>query len=61
VFFWVIGLCGVSASVSASVECEPERIVIIDSLLDLEHGGDTDVPSIVINTTALGLKVELRC
>jgi hypothetical protein len=34
---------GMSASVSASVECEHEHIVIIDSLLDLhEHGGDTD-------------------
>ena len=45
-----------SASVSASVECEHEHIVIIDSLLDLhEHGGDTGGPTIVSNTTALGL------
>jgi hypothetical protein len=52
---------GVSASVSASVECEHEHIVIIDSLLDLyEHGGDTDAPTIVNNTTALGLQVEIR-
>jgi len=42
--------------VSARVECEHQRIVIVDSLLDLyEHGGDTDGPTIVINTTALGL------
>jgi len=47
---------GMSASVSASVECEHEHIVIIDSLVDLhEHGGDTDGPTIVCNTTALGL------
>jgi hypothetical protein len=46
----------VSASVSASVQCEHEHIVIIDSLLDLHaHGGDTDGPTIVNNTTALGL------
>jgi len=48
---------GVSASGSASVEC----IVLIDSLLDLhEHGGDTGGPTIVSNTTAEGLSVELR-
>jgi hypothetical protein len=42
--------------VSASVECEHEHIVIIDSLLDLHgHGGDTDGPTIVSNTTALTL------
>jgi hypothetical protein len=47
---------GVSASVSASVECEHEHIVIINSLLDLhKHGGDTDGPPIVSNTTALEL------
>jgi hypothetical protein len=47
---------GVSASVSASVEREHKHIVIIDSLLDLhEHGGDTDGPTVVNNTTALGL------
>jgi len=47
---------GVSVNVSASVECEHEHIVIIDSLLDLhEHGGDTDCPTIVSNTTALRL------
>jgi hypothetical protein len=41
---------------SASVECEHEHIVLIDSLLDLrEHGGDTDGPTIVSNTTAQGL------
>ena len=41
---------------SASVECEHEHIVIIDSPLNLhEHGGDTDGPTIVNNTTALGL------
>jgi len=46
----------VSSSVSASVECEHEHIVIIGSLLDLhEHGGDTDGPTILNNTTALGL------
>ena len=45
-----------SSSVSVSVECEHKHIVIIDSLLDLhEHGGDTDGPTIVNNTTALGL------
>jgi hypothetical protein len=42
--------------VIASVECEHEHIVIIDSLLDLHaHGGDTDGPTIVNHTTALGL------
>jgi hypothetical protein len=42
--------------VSTSVECKHEHIVIIDSLLDLhERGGDTDGPTIVSNTTALGL------
>jgi len=42
--------------VSASVECAHEHIVIIDSLLDLhEHGGETGGPTIVSNTTALGL------
>jgi len=47
---------GVSASVSVSVECKHEHIVIIDSVLDLhEHDGDTDGPTIFINTTALGL------
>ena len=52
---------GVSASVSVSVECGHEHIVIIDSLLDLhEHGGDTDGPTIVSNTTALALKLEIR-
>jgi hypothetical protein len=46
----------VNARVSASVECEHEHIVIIDSLLDLHgHGGDTDGPTIVGNTTALTL------
>jgi hypothetical protein len=46
----------VSASVSATGECEREHIVIIDSLLDLhEHGGDTDGPMIVSNTPALEL------
>jgi hypothetical protein len=41
--------------VSASVETEHEHIVIMDSLVDLhEHGGDTDDPTIVCNTTALG-------
>jgi hypothetical protein len=46
----------VSASMSASVEYEHEHIVLIDSLLDLhEHGGDTDGPTIVSNTTAQGL------
>jgi len=46
----------VSASVSASVECEHDHIVIIDSRLDLhEHGGDTNGSTIVSNTTALGL------
>jgi hypothetical protein len=41
---------------SARVECEHEHIVLIDSLLDLhEHGGDTDVRTIVSNTTAQGL------
>jgi len=46
----------VSASGSASVECEHEHIVLIDSLLDLhEHGGDTDGPTIDSNTTAQGL------
>jgi len=41
---------------SASVECEPEHIVIIASLLDLhDHGGDTDGSTIVSNTTSLGL------
>jgi len=38
---------------SASVECEHEHIVLIDSLLDLhEHSSDTDGPMIVCNTTA---------
>jgi hypothetical protein len=42
--------------VSASVECEHEHIVIIDSQLDLHaHRGDTDGPTIVNNTTVLGL------
>jgi hypothetical protein len=42
--------------VSASVECEDEHIVIIDSLLDrYKHGGDTDGPTIVSNATALRL------
>jgi len=42
--------------VSASVECEHEHIVIIDSLPNLHaHGGDTDGPTIVNNTTARGL------
>jgi len=46
----------VSASVSVSVDCEHEHIVIIDSLVDPhEHGGDTDGPTIACNTTALGL------
>jgi hypothetical protein len=46
----------VSASVSASIDCDHEHIVITDSLLDLhEYGGDTDGPTIVSNTTALGL------
>ena len=49
---------------SASVECEHqhehEHEVLIDSLLDLhEHGGDTVGPTIVSNTTAQGLSVEL--
>jgi len=44
-----------------SVECKHDHIVIIDSLLDLhEHGGNNDGPMIVCNTTALGLKVEIR-
>jgi len=52
---------GVSASVGASVECEHEHGVLIDSLLDLhEHGGDTVGPTIVSNTTAQGLAIELR-
>ena len=43
---------------TASVEYEHEHIVIINSLLDLHaHGGDTDGPTIVNNTTAL---VEIR-
>jgi hypothetical protein len=47
--------------VSASVECEHEHIVLINSLLDLyEHGGDTDGPTILSNTTAQRLYVELR-
>jgi hypothetical protein len=47
---------GMSASMSASVECKHEHIVIIDSLQDLhKHGGDIDSPTIVSNTTALGL------
>jgi len=42
--------------VSGSVECEHEHIVLIDSLLDLhEHGGDTDGPMMISNTTAQGL------
>jgi hypothetical protein len=49
-------VASVSASVSASGECECKHIVIIDSLLDLhEHGADTDGPTIVSNTTALEL------
>jgi hypothetical protein len=45
---------GMSVSMSASVECEHEHIVIIDSLLDLhKHGGDTDGPTVACNTTAL--------
>ena len=46
---------------SASVECEHQHIVIIDSLLDLqEPSGDTDGSTIVSNTTALGLYVDIR-
>ena len=39
---------------SASVECEHEHILTIDSLLYLHgHGGDTDGSTIGSNTTAL--------
>jgi hypothetical protein len=52
---------GMSASAIASVECEHEHRVTIDSLVDLhEHGSDTDGPRIVCNTTALELQVELK-
>jgi len=51
----------VSASTGASVECEHEHEVLINSLLDLhKHGGDTGGPTIVSNTTAQGLAIELR-
>ena len=57
----------VSASVSASVECEHDHIVIVKSILDLhEHGGDTDGSTIVSNTATLNLsfgcgpELELR-
>jgi hypothetical protein len=51
----------VSASLSASGECEHDHIVVIHSLLDLhEHGGDTDGPMLVSNTTSLELCVDIR-
>ena len=50
-----------SASVSGSVQCNYEHRVIIDTLPDLhEHGGNTDGPRVVSNTTALGLQLEIR-
>jgi hypothetical protein len=46
----------VRASMSGSVECEHEHILLIDSLLGYhEHGGDTDGPTIDSNSTAQGL------
>jgi hypothetical protein len=45
---------GVRARVSASVDCKHKYIVIIDINLH-EHSGDSNGPTIVSNTSTLGL------